>query len=1314
MKKTFWKLLCIMCSLIVISGYVGMQQNAYAADELADTDPLAFEEAAGIVYEGHSYALYDIGSTWFEAKEYCEKMGGHLVTITSEEEQKAIEELLEFGAKKQYWMGLSLASGSPQWVTGEPYSYSNWDRGEPNECTRSDGQHEYYVQIYNKANPAVGGSQRFKWNDMYYDNTFPREESNFSRVYCGFICEWGSDDVYYAQIRYNDTTYNLLSQPINILADSTVETAVKINYTDATEDSKIYITQNTANLVEVENNIETTIQPGKIFDAGKDIYILIVDESTGDAFSDLTRLKVVDKRTTGSLFPDSDLEGLNFKLGNEIGFTIPDSVPIFNNTDIHWEFDWIPISFEYDHEDSSKINIVFGTNVVTCDDAETGLEFFSDFDFDEYKKDFKKAASKQGRSLKQLRNDFKMSNAQTMSLFGGKVLGGGTGSPAFDVDIAGYAEAKIIDGTLRFIEGQLCVDFEFSYTYNGQLFIWVVPICYEIGASFGLGWEGDMVNIAAQTFIPEFEAYVTMKLEAKLGAGIGVSKVASVGVNGEGSLNMKLNADRSDDYLKAWVEGSADFCVKVFGKKVASKIFAEGEYLIYETDNPYGLINSDTAALASDRDDVYSFGSGDRVYENESRDYLNMPTEWLGDIPPIRLMSSEYTGKSLELLAENVYTDCAPILRDVDGRKVMVMLWDAADRADIDKTMLVWSVFNEETQTWSQPEPVADDGTADFYPSFKDGWVVWQNQKTTMDDTMTLSAIAALGEIYAAKWNGTGFDTPVAITDNDTMDTLPVVCASANEVTIAWVTNTENDVFGITGSNTIMRSVFNGSWGEAQEVRSDLSAVTGLDIGYTGGAAAIAYSVDADNDLQTTDDWDIYFFSDQSETRLTNDQLLDSNPVFIGDQLYFFSGGNIACYDFESGYMTSVFDTPVPGLTDTFSVSVNDSGCTAIWWCATVDTGTEVFCALKIDDAWSESIQITEAGDQSRYPSGLLEEDGTAYLSFCNSIWQDSNIVQSDLYTLQLIPSYDLSIEDAYLDESTMTVYATIKNNGELPVDTYTISLSDTDLNHQETITSCLKAGASAEVALSYLVPDNMDQRTITFAVACNVEDRDLSNNSCTFTAGKCDLEIAEITVYEKIPTSRAVVTISNIGYSTSGKTTVYLREQSKDGKIIATNAVQDISAGEKVVVTFEYDVTAYEDILWYVTVTSENEESTSVNNSDFFVNTCMLDLSPFVGTLLNCSTSEAAFTVYSSITNNTADEASTNLIIAVYQGSGKLKAIRMLPVTISPYDNTTLGTQFGSYVPSEGDYIKMFCLSNENEWEPIAEAAISSLLAQE
>ena len=150
--------------------------------------PVIVAERIGINL--HRYCLYDTPCTWHEAKAFCEAQGGHLVTITSQEEQAEIEALMENGVQCQYWIGLTKVNHVPNWITGEQVAYTNWDKGEPNSCSRTDGEQEDYIHIYNKANPVIRGSERYKWNDIFFDNVYPGEESFFDTVHVGFICEF--------------------------------------------------------------------------------------------------------------------------------------------------------------------------------------------------------------------------------------------------------------------------------------------------------------------------------------------------------------------------------------------------------------------------------------------------------------------------------------------------------------------------------------------------------------------------------------------------------------------------------------------------------------------------------------------------------------------------------------------------------------------------------------------------------------------------------------------------------------------------------------------------------------------------------------------------------------------------------------------------------------------------------------------------------------------------------------------------------------------------------------------------------------------
>ena len=76
--------------------------------------------------ENSIYALFDMSLPYSEAESVCKLMGGHLVAITSEEEQEIVNEIIENGSYDKYYIGLSdEENGTYLWNSGEEYDYTN-------------------------------------------------------------------------------------------------------------------------------------------------------------------------------------------------------------------------------------------------------------------------------------------------------------------------------------------------------------------------------------------------------------------------------------------------------------------------------------------------------------------------------------------------------------------------------------------------------------------------------------------------------------------------------------------------------------------------------------------------------------------------------------------------------------------------------------------------------------------------------------------------------------------------------------------------------------------------------------------------------------------------------------------------------------------------------------------------------------------------------------------------------------------------------------------------------------------------------------
>lgn len=124
------------------------------------------------IWNGHTYSVYVGNVELHEAYNYCAKNGGHLVSITSAAENQLVYGMITTG--DYYLIGGSDAGseGHWYWLTGERWTYSNWNRGEPNNG--NGGKPQNYSAMYSNGT----------WDDAW------TPDKNID----GFICEWDTAD----------------------------------------------------------------------------------------------------------------------------------------------------------------------------------------------------------------------------------------------------------------------------------------------------------------------------------------------------------------------------------------------------------------------------------------------------------------------------------------------------------------------------------------------------------------------------------------------------------------------------------------------------------------------------------------------------------------------------------------------------------------------------------------------------------------------------------------------------------------------------------------------------------------------------------------------------------------------------------------------------------------------------------------------------------------------------------------------------------------------------------------------------------------
>ena len=164
MNKTIFATTFLL-SIVVLTTAVGV----------VGVTPTVFAQNSDFIYnpENGSHYLYVASPaiSWIQANVAADAfryngVNGHLVTITSQSENYFIADLVPENSR--VWIGLidETTEGTYQWVTDEPFDYSNWDVNQPDDYNNED-----YVELIESSG---------KWNDL----------PNYSNDITGFVVEY--------------------------------------------------------------------------------------------------------------------------------------------------------------------------------------------------------------------------------------------------------------------------------------------------------------------------------------------------------------------------------------------------------------------------------------------------------------------------------------------------------------------------------------------------------------------------------------------------------------------------------------------------------------------------------------------------------------------------------------------------------------------------------------------------------------------------------------------------------------------------------------------------------------------------------------------------------------------------------------------------------------------------------------------------------------------------------------------------------------------------------------------------------------------
>ena len=1145
-------------------------------------------------------------------------------------------------------------------------------------------KYEYYDKLYGQYYQSV---IRFPSNSIHFnsgDDTFEDGDENNSPISAPFIQS--------ANIIRENRIFNLLTvvQIFEKNCSETVSIEIIVDWR-TTPVGKIQLLQSADKYLESNDGHFENIQPGIFFQADKEILVNVIDKNGGILESRPVYLRVTEKDEAPSDF--------QFKLFDKITFTVAEDKPVFGNQDFDIDIGAAHGEIEFDTT-KGKFKVAIGANFEKNSDGKFGLSEYQSFreTINRAKEDIKT-----GKSAAMIMDSL----SRRGSRFTNMTIKSGWKPSA---SVCGYIEGRIDNGQLVPVSGGVIFAAEMKYSYQGQVIVVTVPICYSIGGGGSVGATLGIKGMGtAEEVRPEFAGNLEISPYGEISGGVGVVYLGQVGARGKATLNINVALDH--DYRKVDLTGKAYFEIKALTMKLFEREFAYGTWTVYETGD------NSTVNLQSAPENIYAAIDMDSPVKPEDRSYANLPTRWLGEESTASVQTADDGNKELRVLQINSYPDAKPQIMDVEGTKVIVWVSDNTSRSAINKSMLVYSVYDSASDTWSNPKAVMDNGMGDYYPVAKDGYVVWQKASEEFDASTTVADVSKSMELYIAKFNGTAFDTPTRLTNNDIMDAQPQIATDGNSVTLVWTQNTENNILGYTGKNAIYQLTYDGSsWSDATPLVSDLNTIAHLTVGYMGNIPVVAYVLDGDNDLNTIADREIYLVRNGSVERFTNNDVIDSNPVFETingvPALFWYSGDNI-CYvtDLDTQVLNTVSADGIYQLTDDYSIMSNGNS-TVILWTAVQDGVSEVYGALYDGSQWSQDVEVTQTGQAARYPDGIIEEDGKLLVSF-NRIQniEDGDYYkdgQADLCVIRVTPSYDLSVSDVFVGDglasnTEVPIYLTLKNSGELPLTSAYVNILDVDgsqnsrLDYERT----LQPGESVDLEAVYKTGDSVTAGNIRVqAGTSDGTEYNEDNNTVSVAIGLSDMEVTDVTDTPDGDTHHVTVAVKNSGYTAASNVNVTISDNAQN--IIAHQTLETVSAQATENVSFDIDANSLATENSFITLTAavsaDTEDSNAGNNSQAFtIDKGSQSPTPSNDGYVINNLSVENNVVRVSVTSNTTENA--QLWVASYASNGKFLKATSKDITPETVAENPVELSLST---SGAAYVSAFILDGDGNMKPL------------
>ena len=521
-------------------------------------------------------------------------------------------------------------------------------------------------------------------------------------------------------------------------------------------------------------------------------------------------------------------------------------------------------------------------------------------------------------------------------------------------------------------------------------------------------------------------------------------------------------------------------------------------------------------------------------------------------------------------LQSGILTSSLPIIKEINGTKVMIFQGYDSERSKLNRTVLQYSVCKN--GSWTTPKAVLDDGYADMYADMAvaDGKLVlaWQKEKSEIEGSVSdgantiLNDVAKKSEIWTAVFDeasGT-FKQTTRLTNNDKPDMMPKVSEGSDGAAVTWLRSSSEDYVENEGTTTICRQTLSSS--KVQEIASTTKEVKEYAVYEEDGTNHAVYLTEDENgESQICDE------ADKTLISSGEDEGIIAGLQYANGKLLYNRNGKM--YELKDGEGTELTDdeNSIPSS----AIYCKNGDYEGFVWIANDDETGEgsIKVSMKTEDGFSEPVTVYTGKDKRiQYLSPVLESDGQWEFA-ANVLNQSTNL--NELLVISKTPQTELTLAGASIDEydveDDLTAVHYYATNTELtPIDELTVKIQLEDGTEiEKTISQTVQPGETVSGTAYMDLSDVTNPQTASVYVYAKGQT-DLTKNQVSVSVGKSDIRLTN-TVEEKGSQAVITATLENVSDRTA-TTTLKLYSDEKKSKQLYTSEEISVEPWKRVTKT--------------------------------------------------------------------------------------------------------------------------------------------------